>query len=79
MKTSPIHPRHPSPKVIFTAMHRQCLLRAALGAMATTTAYGVVGWSGMSILSAAANLLALLFWKMTLHISAPSLTALTSS
>ncbi|PWD72312.1 MFS transporter [Pectobacterium versatile] len=52
---------------------------SGLGAMATTAAYDAAGWSAVCLLGATVSLLALLFWKMTLHVSAPSPTVSTPS
>lgn len=52
---------------------------SGLGAMATTAAYDAAGWSGVCLLGAAVSLTALLFWKVTLHASAPSPAASTPS
>ncbi|MBZ9774193.1 MFS transporter [Mesorhizobium sp. CO1-1-8] len=41
---------------------------SALGSIASTMAYGAMGWSGVCVLGAGIGLLALLFWALTLRV-----------
>ncbi|TGP89010.1 MULTISPECIES: MFS transporter [unclassified Mesorhizobium] len=43
-------------------------LGSALGSIVSTMAYGVAGWSGVSLLGVGIGLLALLFWALTLRV-----------